>query len=205
MLNSFICNLPKFTVRLQRRSLTSSSSVFRSHRTRTHSLFGDSRSSLGAPVAATRLSYPTLFAGFHTTPRNQGSPFLVLAALLKVCKISFCFKSFLFLKLEFLFTPPPPSKTSTGFEVARTASRIALTFIPLVWFKNHRVSHVLKDGSIRGVPTTEEDKVRYSKWLRNGKVTLRVLLSIPFVLFSATIIASLERTPLTGRCVLFPD
>ena len=107
MLNSFICNLPKFTVRLQRRSLTSSSSVFRSHRTRTHSLFGDSRSSLGAPVAATRLSYPTLFAGFHTTPRNQGSPFLVLAALLKVCKISFCFKSFLFLKLEFLFTPPP--------------------------------------------------------------------------------------------------
>ena len=69
--------------------------------------------------------------------------------------------------------------------------------------KYYKISRVIKTGSIRGVPTTEEDKVRYLKWLRNGKVTLRVLLSVPFVLFCATIIASLERTPLTGRCVTF--
>ena len=185
---SFICNVSKSTVQLQRRSV-STSSGFRSQRTRTQFLFGDNISSIGA----TRLSHPTLFAGFHSTRRNQGGPLYVLAALLKVRvlfkKVSYC------LKLE--------SKTSTGFEVARTASRIALTFIPLVWIKYLKVRRVINTGSVRGVPTTEEDKARYLKWLRNGRLTLRVLVSIPLVLFFATIIASLERTPLTGRCVLF--
>ena len=72
-----------------------------------------------------------------------------------------------------------------------------------MWIKYIKVRKVIKSGSVRGVPTTEEDKARYLKWLRGGRVTLKVLLSIPFVLFWATIIASLERTPLTGRCVSF--
>jgi hypothetical protein len=201
MMHSFICNVPKSTVRLQRRSISTLSLVSRPQRSRPQFLFGDNRYSLGATVSATRISHPTLFSGFHTTPRNQGSPFLLLAALLKVRNF------FFYKKKSFVIeTRDVNPKTSTGFEVARTASRIALTFIPLVWIKYYKVSRVVKTGSFRGVPTTEEDKVRFLKWLRNGKVMLRVLLSIPFILFSATIIASLERTPLTGRCVLLsPD
>ncbi|KAF8806968.1 hypothetical protein BYT27DRAFT_6614786 [Phlegmacium glaucopus] len=117
--------------------------------------------------------HPTLYASFHSTRRNQGIPLIpLLAALLK---------------------------TSTGFEVARTASRIALTFIPLVWIKNLKSYKAIKFGTIRGIPTTEEDKARYLKRIRRGTLLLRILLLVPFVLFWSTIIASLERTPLTGR------
>ena len=131
-------------------------------------------------------------------------PLEEIKVVLSMCSLLFsrcvvCF--FLFKKVSYCLKPE--SKTSTGFEVARTASRIALTFIPLVWIKYLKVRRVINTGSVRGVPTTEEDKARYLKWLRNGRLTLRVLVSIPLVLFFATIIASLERTPLTGRCVLF--
>ena len=126
-----------------------------------------------------------------------------VALLSCLLPFSRCVKSFLFKSFLIIEPRDCQPKTSTGFELARTASRIALTFIPLVWIKYIKVRKVIKTGSFHGVPTTEEDKVRYLKWLRNGRVVLRTLLSIPFVLFWATIIASLERTPLTGRCVSF--
>ena len=69
-------------------------------RTRTQSLFGDNRFCLGAPFSAACLSHPTLFAGFHSTQRNQGSPFLVLTALLKVRKFLCVSKVSLSFKLK---------------------------------------------------------------------------------------------------------
>ena len=135
------------------------------------------------------------------------TPLEGIKAALCSCSLPFSrYVHYSLLKKSFLLSETRvvnPTKTSTGFELAQTASRIALTFIPLVWLKNFKFLKVIKSGSIRGVPTTEEDKARYLKGLRHGRVLLRVLLSIPFVLFWATIIASLERTPLTGRCVRF--
>jgi hypothetical protein len=55
----------------------------------------------------------------------------------------------------------------------------------------------------RGVPATEEDKARHLKGIRRRTILLKVLLSIPLILFWSTILASLERTPLTGRCISF--
>ena len=75
-----------------------------------------------------------------------------------------------------------------------------LTFFPIIWLRNLKVRRVIKTGAFRGVPTTEEDKANHLKRFRRGTVVLRVLLSVPIVLFCLTILVSLERTPLTGRC-----
>ena len=131
-------------------------------------------------------------------------PLKEIKVALYSCLLPFsrCVNFFMF-KVSYYWNLNYQWKTSTGFELARTASRIALTFIPLVWIKYIKVRKVVNSGLIRGVPTTEEDKARYLKGLRRGRVALKTLLSIPIVLVCATIIASLERTPLTGRCVSF--
>jgi len=82
------------------------------------------------------------------------------------------------------------------------ASRVALTFIPLLWLKNKFSSKFVKFAAIHGVSVSEEKKERVLREVRRRTLLLQVLLTIPFALFWATIIASLERTPLTGRCIL---
>ncbi|KAF8968155.1 hypothetical protein BDZ97DRAFT_1655502 [Flammula alnicola] len=117
--------------------------------------------------------HPTLSAAFHSTPASRGGPLIpILATLLKA---------------------------STGFELARTASRIALTFFPLLWFKNMKSHRIIKYAAIHGLPASEEHKQKHLKRIRRRTRMLQILLFIPFTLFWATIIASLERTPLTGR------
>ncbi|TFK40386.1 hypothetical protein BDQ12DRAFT_628347 [Crucibulum laeve] len=116
---------------------------------------------------------PGSSASFQTTPRNQGGPLIPLfAALLKA---------------------------STAFEIARTASRIALTFLPVVLVKNHKTRKRYAAAHIHGVPISEEKKDMLKKRIRKGNMALHIMILIPFTLFWATIIASLERTPLTGR------
>ncbi|KAF9003970.1 hypothetical protein BDQ17DRAFT_1241618 [Cyathus striatus] len=110
---------------------------------------------------------------FHSTPRNEGGPLIPLfAAMLKA---------------------------STAFEVARMASRVALTFMPMVLFKNHKVQRKLKHAAYHGVPHSAETIKTSLKRIRIGKTVMSLIILVPCVLFWATIIASLERTPLTGR------
>ena len=83
-------------------------------------------------------------------------------------------------------------------EVVRTAARIALTFVPVIIIKNHRIKHKLKYAEAKGDHALAE-KVRS---IRHKTVFIHGLLFVPVIIFWATILASLERTPLTGRYVI---
>lgn len=88
-----------------------------------------------------------------------------------------------------------------GFELARTASRIALTFFPLLFFKNIRSRRMIKYAAIHGIPTSEEHKEKLLNKIKKRTKVLHLLLLVPVLLFWSTIVASLEKTPLTGRSV----
>ncbi|OCH94358.1 hypothetical protein OBBRIDRAFT_789265 [Obba rivulosa] len=109
---------------------------------------------------------------FHATPRNQFVPILpVLAGFLKA---------------------------STTLEIARTAARITLTFVPVILLKNLKSKKELRWAEKTG-RTDEARKELVLKRIRNRTILFHALLLIPVLLFWATIAASLERTPLTGR------
>ena len=99
--------------------------------------------------------------------------------------------------LTIRFTNSIP-QTSTALEVARTAVRIALTFVPVILIKNHKIKRKLKYAEAKG-DTALAEKVRA---MRTKTVFFHGILFIPVLIFWATILASLERTPLTGRYVL---
>ncbi|KIK10369.1 hypothetical protein K443DRAFT_670990 [Laccaria amethystina LaAM-08-1] len=90
-------------------------------------------------------------------------------------------------------------KASTAFGFTQTASRIALTFLPILWIGNRKSHRMIKYAAIHGIPTSPEKKEKHLKRIRISNRLLQILLFIPFTLFWATIVASLERTPLTGR------
>ncbi|KAF9488981.1 hypothetical protein BDN71DRAFT_371959 [Pleurotus eryngii] len=92
-----------------------------------------------------------------------------------------------------------PSSSSAALEVARTAGRIALTFVPVILIKNRKSLYWLKKAEIHGIPTTEEKKAQLLKYIRKRTVLLHLLFFVPVFTFWLTIVASLERTPLTGR------
>ncbi|KAI5122271.1 hypothetical protein M0805_002352 [Coniferiporia weirii] len=111
-------------------------------------------------------------AQFHSTPQHQQQ---VLYALLATAL-----------------------KASGSIEFARTAARIALTFVPLVMMKNHfsrkYLKYVIKDN-----PDMEERRVELRRRIRQHTLFYRALIAVPFVIFGLTFIASMERTPLSGR------
>ncbi|KAF9476709.1 hypothetical protein BDN70DRAFT_862910 [Pholiota conissans] len=116
---------------------------------------------------------PSLSSSFHSTPPNAGGPLVVVLA------------SFL--------------KASTGFELARMASRIVLTFFPILLWKNMKSRKIIKYAAIHGIPAMEEHKIKHMNRIRSRTRILTLMMLVPVVLFWATIIASLENTPLTGR------
>ncbi|OBZ72195.1 Survival factor 1 [Grifola frondosa] len=110
---------------------------------------------------------------FHATPKNQGGPLLpLLAGLLK---------------------------TSTALEFARMAARVGLTFLPIIMLKNMKSKRQLRWAEAQGHPDLDAKKDMVMRGIRNRTLVFHALLFIPIVLFWATILASLERTPLTGR------
>ncbi|EMD33520.1 hypothetical protein CERSUDRAFT_118092 [Gelatoporia subvermispora B] len=140
---------------------------------------GDTRYGIALPGEA-RLQGRPLIApsaiqvkrSFHATQRNQLGPVLpVLAGFLKA---------------------------STTIEIARTAARIALTFVPVILIKNLKSRKELRWAEKTG-KTDEARKELVLKRIRNRTILFHTLLFIPVLLFWATIAASLERTPLTGR------
>ncbi|KAJ7593138.1 hypothetical protein C8J56DRAFT_491990 [Mycena floridula] len=128
-------------------------------------------------------SYLNSSRAFHSSRRNEGLPLLPLLATVL--------------------------KTSTALELARTAGRIVLTFVPIVLVKNARTRHYLKelrDGE--ATAGSEEKQINLIAKIRSGQKLFHFLLAIPTVLIFATILASMERTPLTGRwrmIVLSPE
>ncbi|PPQ66222.1 hypothetical protein CVT24_000334 [Panaeolus cyanescens] len=116
---------------------------------------------------------PGLSSGFHSTPRRQGLPLIPF------------FASML--------------KASAGLELARTAGRIALTFIPVLWLGNMKAKKMFKYAAVHGIKHTEEKKQLYIRRMRRSANLAKILFAIPMLLFWATLIAGLERTPLTGR------
>lgn len=101
-------------------------------------------------------------------------------------------------------------KASTTIEVVRTAARIALTFLPLILFKNRWSRKYLKHHEIfhPGVPVDEEKKAAVLKSIRTRTLAFNVLLFVPVALFWLAILASAEQTPITGRwrlIVLSPE
>ncbi|KAF9267722.1 hypothetical protein L218DRAFT_954912 [Marasmius fiardii PR-910] len=110
-------------------------------------------------------------------------------------------------KCEFHSSPPSRGaplflavfKASTALELARTAARIVLTFVPFVLLKNHKSRRYLKHAELIGQPASEEKKTQLLKSIRTRTIIFHILLLIPATLFWATIVASMERTPLTGR------
>lgn len=55
-------------------------------------------------------------------------------------------------------------------------------------------------AAIHGKPVSEENRANMLDKIRKRTMLFHILMFIPAALFWATIVASLERTPLTGRC-----
>ena len=79
------------------------------------------------------------------------------------------------------------------------ASRVVLTFFPILLWKNMKSHRIIKYAAIHGVPAMEEHKKMHMDRIRSRTRLLQIILAIPVMLFWATIVASLECTPLTGR------
>ncbi|KAI0049805.1 hypothetical protein FA95DRAFT_1677283 [Auriscalpium vulgare] len=120
--------------------------------------------------------------GFHSTPRRDVAWVPLLALL----------------------------KASTAMEIIRTVGRVALTFIPFILFKNHAsrrfLRHVEKHKADHpGVELpghSEKMLAKKSKMLRGIRqrtLLFHALMFTPIILFWVTVIACMERTPLTGR------
>ncbi|KAH7921032.1 hypothetical protein BV22DRAFT_1198490 [Leucogyrophana mollusca] len=114
-------------------------------------------------------------SNFHSTPTNQG-----------IHLIPMMLGAF---------------KASTTIEVARTAARIALTFVPLILFKNMRTKkYIAHHGRFHnGEPASPEKKALLLKKIRKRTIAFHVLVFTPIALFWLALLASVEQTPLTGR------
>ncbi|KAF8656244.1 hypothetical protein AX16_002680 [Volvariella volvacea WC 439] len=116
---------------------------------------------------------PGSIASFHSTPRTESLPLIPLLATVL--------------------------KASTSMELARTAARITLTFFPFLLLLKRKARRHIKLAELLGNPPSPEKRSKIMRKLKINNFLLQLLLFVPFTLFWATIIASLERTPLTGR------
>ncbi|KAJ1308079.1 hypothetical protein OPQ81_002144 [Rhizoctonia solani] len=108
---------------------------------------------------------------FHASRPNQGLPFVWLAGLLK---------------------------TSTALAFAQTAGRITMSLLPVIFLKLKFASRFLRKVPVDHPHYAQKRekilRVRWKLWVAVG-----VLVVVPLTLFVSAILASLERTPLTGR------
>ncbi|CAE6504532.1 unnamed protein product [Rhizoctonia solani] len=108
---------------------------------------------------------------FHATRPNQGLPFVWLATLLK---------------------------TSTALAFAQTAGRITMSLLPVIFLKLKFASRFLRKVPVDHPHYAQKRekilRVQWKLWVAMG-----VLVVVPLTLFVSAILASLERTPLTGR------
>lgn len=74
-----------------------------------------------------------------------------------------------------------------------------MTIVPILLWKNVKSKKMVEWAAIHGKPVSEERKAELLHHNKKRTVIYHVLLFLPITLFWATIIASMERTPLTGR------
>jgi hypothetical protein len=105
---------------------------------------------------------------------------------------------------------PSNFQSSAVLEVIRTAGRVALTFIPVLLVKNHasrkilkKIEMVKKESGDTTLPLPVKEFVanrgKLLQNIRRRTIIFHALVFTPCILFWAAVIASLERTPLTGR------
>ncbi|KAJ7494753.1 peptidase family M48-domain-containing protein [Mycena galericulata] len=126
----------------------------------------------GSPILPTNSLAASQTRAFRATPSARGLPLIPLLGILKA---------------------------SAAMELVRTAGRIVFTLLPVILFKNHKTRRHLKHAALHGVPLSEERTNVLLKRIRNRTLLFHALFFIPGFLFWSTILASLERTPLTGR------
>ena len=153
---------------------------------------------------------PSSYHTFHSSRRVQGLPiaFIGLLSALKVRPAAVHeSRQRQFTCCCFFFTP---SQSSAILELIRTAGRVALTFIPVILVKNHasrkliqRIEMVKQESGDTILPRPVKEFVaKQGKLLQNIRrrtILFHALVFTPCILFWAAVIASLERTPLTGR------
>lgn len=132
---------------------------------------------------------------FHSSRPNEGLHFVpLLAGILKVCQSR--------------YIPSPhtdtllfPMQSSTAIEILRTTARIALTFAPFLWFKSMRAKRIMKIAHERGDTKLIERMNKYMsvQAVRRRAIIMYSMTFVPLFILFAMIVASLERTPLTGR------
>ncbi|KAI6103825.1 hypothetical protein EDD16DRAFT_1696223 [Pisolithus croceorrhizus] len=127
---------------------------------------------------------PGHVASFHSTPSIRGFPMIpaFIGAL----------------------------KASSTLGLIRTVGQVALTFLPVVLFRNRIARKYTKylasfrDSQI----VSEEKKALLLRRIRWSRLLFRILVFVPVALFWIVILASAERTPITGRwrlILLSPD
>ena len=80
-------------------------------------------------------------------------------------------------------------------------ARVSLTFVPILLLHNMRSKKWLQRAERDPHSKYEKKKEDILRGMRNRTIAFHILIFIPLALYWATIIASLERTPLTGRYV----
>ncbi|KAJ7035083.1 peptidase family M48-domain-containing protein [Mycena alexandri] len=107
-------------------------------------------------------------SAFHSTSRRKALPVLPFLALLKA---------------------------SATMELLRTAGRVVLTLLPVLFLTRGHIEYHLKHDA----PLSERKIRTMLRKIRTGTWLFRALFVAPIILFSSTVLASMERTPLTGR------
>ncbi len=79
------------------------------------------------------------------------------------------------------------------------AARIGLTFVPILLLGNLRSKKLIRVADEHKIPELVEKREEMLGKIRRNTVLFHILIFVPIIIFWATIIASLERTPLTGR------
>ena len=86
-------------------------------------------------------------------------------------------------------------------EVIRTTARITLSLLPVFLIKNAAMKRKLRMAQESG-DTEMIERIQKHMTVKKKKermLIVHILLFIPVFIFWATILASMERTPLTGR------
>ncbi|OSD06464.1 hypothetical protein PYCCODRAFT_1360626 [Trametes coccinea BRFM310] len=78
-------------------------------------------------------------------------------------------------------------------------ARVALTFVPIILLKNLRSKKLIRIADKHQIPELVEKREDLVKRIRHRTILFHILLFVPIIIFWAAIVASLERTPLTGR------
>lgn len=98
-----------------------------------------------------------------------------------------------------LFLSILAEQSSSALSVVQTVGRVALTLLPMAVLKRSIFQKLIKHLPLSEHPTLATMHQHMNDSIKMINVAVWALLIIPGSLFAATILASMERTPVTGR------